>query len=394
MENPDDFSSYVSAPNSPAQCSPGNNLFFCSAPGSPRKRTISNTPYDACYSDHEYMTPPMTPYQDANSDLDDFEFETSRSFNLDVFDNVKSQQKASLDRKQQEQIRQQRQCKESLPMTMSFADELFCDGKVMPLAPPALKLPPRLHQKRSGSQSPMPSSPRSPSFVSNLPFSYRRLWNDDFDPFMVALEHVREEKRRGKEKTDDHNMVGLNDQQNKQTGLLTPIHSPSANSAGQLEPRKQVGQSQKRLALPKGLEFARQVRLIQNGYNERFSELNMARPVCRVEETPKNKIFQGSGDQRNISAPCTKETKGQKIKGLSLSASFGKVDDDKKKQRDQSSAILSRKPTFLRRLISKSGGSAHCSGEKRVSDQLAKTTFVHFRPRLLLCMGYKARYAK
>ncbi|KAM1255979.1 hypothetical protein ACFX2G_030748 [Malus domestica] len=356
MEIPDDFCSYVSAPATPGRyCgSANNNVFFFSVPTSPRKRTISST-YD------DYPTPPMTPYHDANSELGDFEFDTSNSFNLGSVDNVTSQQVKDLfDRKQ----REKRQ-------TMAFADDLFCEGKVMPLAPP-LKLPPRLGQKYTN-QSPTPSTPRSPSSGIKMRVLHRRLWNDDFDPFMVALQHVREEEKRGKAETEARDISDLNDQQNKETGLQTPIHSPSVNSPSLL-------QSPTRLALPRGLEFARQVRLVgmELDHSERRS-----RPKLETE-TPKNNIAQESG------GPCKKQTKGQKIRRLLLSALFGKPDDEDKKRKNQTSEIL-KKPTFLRRLSLKSGRSTSCKAEKRISNQLTKTTLVQFRPRLLLCMGYRAR---
>ncbi|XP_024965870.1 uncharacterized protein LOC112506075 [Cynara cardunculus var. scolymus] len=60
--------------------------------------------------------------------------------------------------------------------TMAFADELFCNGQFLPL-----KLPPRL-------QTSVPTSPRS--LTSRM---RRPLWNDGFDPFMIALEKVSEE---------------------------------------------------------------------------------------------------------------------------------------------------------------------------------------------------------
>lgn len=65
--------------------------------------------------------------------------------------------------------------------TVSFADELFCNGQVLPLKPP-----PRL-------QTSVPTSPRSFSSRVKNPFAHRSTWNDGFDPFMIALEKVSEE---------------------------------------------------------------------------------------------------------------------------------------------------------------------------------------------------------
>ncbi|KAL4578611.1 hypothetical protein LXL04_014737 [Taraxacum kok-saghyz] len=65
--------------------------------------------------------------------------------------------------------------------TMAFADELFCNGQVLPL-----KLPPRLQRS-------VPTSPRSLSSRIKNPFVQQCTWNDDFDPFMNALEKVSDE---------------------------------------------------------------------------------------------------------------------------------------------------------------------------------------------------------
>ncbi|KAJ0702578.1 hypothetical protein HanPI659440_Chr14g0541301 [Helianthus annuus] len=65
--------------------------------------------------------------------------------------------------------------------TISFADELFGNGQVLPLKPP-----PRL-------QSSVPTSPRSFNSRVRSPFGQRCTWNDDFDPFKIALEKVTEE---------------------------------------------------------------------------------------------------------------------------------------------------------------------------------------------------------
>ncbi|GJY69339.1 hypothetical protein Tco_0472321 [Tanacetum coccineum] len=65
--------------------------------------------------------------------------------------------------------------------TITFADELFSNGQVLPL-----KLPPRLHAS-------VPTSPRSFSSRVRSPFAQRCTWNDGFDPFLIALEKVSEE---------------------------------------------------------------------------------------------------------------------------------------------------------------------------------------------------------
>ncbi|KAF9594139.1 hypothetical protein IFM89_028393 [Coptis chinensis] len=77
---------------------------------------------------------------------------------------------------------------------MAFADELFCDGQVMPLKPP-----PRLQYVDNNIYSnrcSSGSSPTSPSSVLKGPFrrwSFNKNNTHSFDPFMAALENVSKE---------------------------------------------------------------------------------------------------------------------------------------------------------------------------------------------------------
>lgn len=84
---------------------------------------------------------------------------------------------------------------------MSFADELFHSGRLLPL-----KLPPRLQAINSGSCSRRSSCATSPTLLSGSawkavsPFARRGSKGKDVDPFAVALEKVRQEDtiRRGR----------------------------------------------------------------------------------------------------------------------------------------------------------------------------------------------------
>lgn len=190
------FSNESGSMSSASSCSKEMFCFY-SAPTSPSRLKLR---------EHTgFQTGPSTPRgyeaEDVNSNFNEFEFETSRRFNHSELGGTETNQKdvkvKPFDHKQEQQ-EQQRLCGDSLLPTMAFADELFCDGRVLPLIPP-LKLPPRLLQKGDGNnlstQSSTVTSPRSPGSVFRLPFSRHSLWNDGFDPFMVALEKVREEKR-------------------------------------------------------------------------------------------------------------------------------------------------------------------------------------------------------
>nr|XP_011459752.1 PREDICTED: uncharacterized protein LOC105350078 [Fragaria vesca subsp. vesca] len=335
MEIPDDHFPYVniSAPTSPAgMCSPHNNLCFYSVPSSPTGETSSDTTSPFGYQTDLNECPTPMSYHDANSYLDDdFEFDSCRSFSLNASDQS-SQNSFGLDRKP-------RQRGDSLP-TMAFADELFCDGKVMPLAPP-LKLPPRLQRKRNeklasqeGTGASVPGSPSN--FVLKLPFGYKRLWNDDFDPFMVALKNVKEEKKE-KASAASASYVANNQSTNEPAGddedSTTSAQEPISKEMGaQIVPKRQ-------LAEPKGVEFARQVRLIQMGQMSKLDKLG------------------------------------------------------KQSERDEKAESTRKKPTFLRKLNFKSGRAATCEEEKRVShprphSQLSKMVLMHYKPRGIPCLGY------
>ncbi|KAK9154391.1 hypothetical protein Sjap_001871 [Stephania japonica] len=114
------------------------------------------------------------------SDLDYFEFDISQHF------------QSLRDEEQQEEKPQEGRAS----LSMSFADDqLFCDGQVLPL-----KLPPRLqysqctkHRNRKSNAAVLT---KSKSLLSKRPFhiwSFRKNEPKDFDPFKVALEHVRKE---------------------------------------------------------------------------------------------------------------------------------------------------------------------------------------------------------
>ncbi|XP_059430239.1 uncharacterized protein LOC132163877 [Corylus avellana] len=361
MESPNDFS-YASEPTSPSRCSLESKMYFYSVPTSPTCRGVS--------ASFGFETEPPSPrtYEDATSSFgDDFEFETSRRFSVESGQNFEN----PFDHQQQ-----QVQRGNSLPTAMAFADELFCDGKVLPLAPP-LKLPPRLRNvnNKSSNQSSAASSPRSPSSVINkLSFSRRSLWNDDFDPFMAALENVREEKR-GKTRGDNR----------RQARSLSPFRATrpqqSDDSVGSSSPKlrepnslAQVGQSPKKLEEPKGLSFARQLRLVKIDH-----------------EMPTKPSLEAGENARESAEHCISKSKSkrQKIrKFLFKSASMREL-TDKNKVRDQNTA--SWKARFLRRFSFKPAGSAQFNGDMRVA-KVTKMTLIQYRPKLLMCMGFGARY--
>lgn len=159
---------YVSAPTSPSRVS------FYSAPGSPTKG-VTASPY-AWESKHGLIKGTTT-----DTDSDDFDFTTSQKFRKPMYQQHRH--------RRHPQQQQQHQKVEQLS-DMSYADELFSNGEVVPLKPP-----PRLQYTINRSSS--VSSSRSPSSILFRPFPGQRFkTKEDFDPFMVALENVKKDETR------------------------------------------------------------------------------------------------------------------------------------------------------------------------------------------------------
>ncbi|KAL9315710.1 hypothetical protein ACSQ67_016711 [Phaseolus vulgaris] len=263
-------------------CSFSPEMYFYSAPTSLRLKL--RTPFD---SQTCPTTPRETAYEDANSTMDEFEFETSRRFNSSVSD-----LDSETDPKDYENP-----FGDSLH-SKAFADELFCDGKVLPLMPP-LKLPPRLHKIGVSSihRSKL-ASPRSPGSMFRLRFSRHTLWNDDFDPFMVALEKVRGEKRRKpnarhvfRRSRSLSSFRSFRHKFNKYVGVtkscqLEPHCSDTAQLVCELEksPWKEVLGRINGLSESKGVVFARQMRLARKDTtSEKASILKLATETKKDE---------------------------------------------------------------------------------------------------------------
>ncbi|PSR90123.1 Estrogen receptor beta-1 like [Actinidia chinensis var. chinensis] len=217
---------YVSAPTSPSSSSSLNSMQFYSAPTSPTRKTANGS------LDYEN--------EDLNSNFIEFEFETGKKFRLEgiTFERRQSFGYPFGDQKQQEE--------EGLTRpTMAFADELFSNGQVMPLKPPLwLRSPSGVYQSSTA------SSPRSPGSGLRIPFPHRSKWNDEFDPFAVALENVKDEKRGKSHHTRARSLSpfrtttpqwsgdsgGWNQHKHKQGGPLVPMqHQMGPNQNGLTE---------------------------------------------------------------------------------------------------------------------------------------------------------------
>ncbi|KAA8544639.1 hypothetical protein F0562_022651 [Nyssa sinensis] len=347
-----------SAPNSPSDCS----MHFYSAPTSPIKAT------------------PNTNENVMNSNFDNFEFETSRNFCLDGFEFETSQRfeypNPLLDNDQQQQQQQQQQHgvrDYSLPLpTMAFADELFRDGQVVPL-----KLPPRLQFANQNSTA---SSPRSPSSVLKIPFSWRSMWNDDFDPFMAALDKVKEEEKKGK----SHHI-------HRRARSLSPFRSNDSSSGALLEVEPMMPH-QRHQMVPmesKGSAYARWVRHHNNQLGTKKAsqvspspkiqpKLKGSPPTCGKRVRNVKRGHEGPTKTEEI----PEEDGRQKRKGFLLKyASFGR-EKNESKLRDQIAALW--KPTYFKNF---SFNFKRNANKKKVNEE-PKMTLAQYRPRLRLCLGY------
>ncbi|QCE01570.1 hypothetical protein DEO72_LG7g2868 [Vigna unguiculata] len=236
-------------------CSFISEMYFYSEPNSPTSRLKLRSPFDS--QTDPTTTPTETAYEDSDftGDESEFEFETSRRFNVSVSE-------LDSERKQKDE----NPFGDSL-QTMAFADELFCDGKVLPLMPP-LKLPPRLHKVEVGSiyrSKLMSSRSSSRSSVFRLGLSRH---NNDSDPFMVALENVRGEKRRKHVFRRSRSLSSFRGFRHKFKKSVRVAKSSQSQCSDRAElvceevQKKEASERMSVLSESKGLVFARKMRLV------------------------------------------------------------------------------------------------------------------------------------
>lgn len=381
----DQDSFYMSAPTSP------DGLSFYSVPTSPIRK-----PSKSFYDAESEPTTPLS-HEDASSGFIDFEFDTSR-FNLAVYDN-KFETSPTFEipcvQVQQKQ-KQQEKCTGSSLTAMAFADELFCDGKVMPLKPP-----PCLQYCNSVGCSSTLSSPRSPSGRLKFSFQRRSLWNDDFDPFMAALEIVKEEQKektqrrarsmspllaRSPEEHGNGSISLKNHQGIKQSRSDLDWHTELSASGpcSMWEPNQKgnMGRHEQRIPIrlsePKGILYARRARIAKMGHEK------PEKPSLRKEPE--------SGE----TGECLKEAEGrnrrrskrQKIKKFLLRSTGRTCNEEQKK--DESDRFSER--SYSRNLSFKSMKLAQYNEEKRVSE-VTKISTIQDRPKIFPCMGFRTTYA-
>lgn len=377
-------SSYVSAPTSPSGCSLDNMQFY-SAPSSPMRR-IGNNSFGYGSENTNY---------DVDSDSDGFEFDFSQSVVTGSEYEI-SQRFDYCSEKKQDSVEKQLERCDSLSK-VAFADELFSNGQVLPL-----KLPPGRVQSSNG-QSSIAMSPRSSSPVLRIPFARRNTWNDNFDPFKVALEKVKDEKRRksvhrrsqslspfrtitvvaSNTSIDTTTAAATSLQPTPQQMRLSPknVHfvGPKGSVYTRWAHRESMGH--KRVTSPKGLtikpkkvlSFGRRVKC------EKVGQEGPTNPIMTTLAGSKMKKKE-NGEQSDEGTSKVKKMKGILVKY----ASFGK-EKNEGKLTNQIAALW--KPSYFNRLSFKFKGNGQGSGKKKVCGE-PKTAVVQYKqPKLALCLG-------
>lgn len=259
------------------------------------------------------------------SNFDSFEFETSRKFGRG--DGVEGDRGGG-----------RRERGGSLP-SMAFADELFDNGRVMPLKPP-----PRFRvdggDMKSCSERMTDWSPKSPgTTMFRVPFARRNVWNDDYDPFMAALQKVKEEHRGRKSNSmyggDDHG----DDHHHRRTRSLSPFRR--INGEDEWGFNKVIGPAETK-AEPKlkGSMYARWVL---------YQTKNMGPSPKRTKTKKKGPNKPTSTTGKNGTNAGSEDTKIQKIKGIIVRyTSFGKDNgsSEGKEVKNPISSILSKSNYF------------------------------------------------
>ncbi|OWM69126.1 hypothetical protein CDL15_Pgr025313 [Punica granatum] len=299
---------FLSAPNSPQWLHMDSPVTFYSVPPSPSHR----------------LNPRSASGSSPNSDRDhEFEFNTVLDDGFITESNFGSPVHWPISYNQGH-----RGC-ESLS-AMAFADELFCDGKVMPLKPPPGSL-------RSADGSPSPCFGASPPRSPRSPFFRRSLWNDDFDPFMAALENVKEEEGGNK--------------QHRRARSLSPFRT-GGDSMGRSEPGS---------------------------------------PELPVDQAPSPYSVWEPNKKREGPVGPKPQAHGKLAgpRGLRIMRFLMK---SKSMSTEEEANGLKKKTNLLRRLsFNRNNNNNKLSTTATSSRAVAKVTALQYKPRLFLCVGYGMR---
>lgn len=354
--------------------------------------TEPSSPSDPCLDTMQYYSAPSSPIRRIGStmfgyesDMQDTNEEDSKLFEFAKFQGFCNDSEFEYEEVKNEPIKRV----DSLP-AMAFADELFFNGQVKPL-----KLPPRL-QNRSATTCPSPTM--SPTSVINISFTRKNIWNDDFDPFMVALDKVREENRGRKSvhrRSQSHSpyrptrcewpvdMSHLNEDKHQQPEKFGPLEHGSTKSKGSAYARLArqgsmedktltllVDSSPKAFSRLKGLSFRKKVRPDKTGHEESI------KPTVKECENNEESEGNSSGDRKKMEI----------VKGILKRYASLRKEKSEKKVLDQESTM--RKPGHFRNLSSKFRRNKHSSEKQKVFKE-SKMVIVPFKPtKLTLCLGY------
>ncbi|XP_073148165.1 uncharacterized protein [Henckelia pumila] len=342
---------YVTAPNTPNPITKSSS----SAPVSPRRKT-----------------------GDSGWNVDDFEFETGKMFSGQLqFEEIRPS--SGSPNGDQEDIGLGDQPKsrgrgDSLP-AMAFADELFSNGLVMPL-----KLPPRLQYDSdfnsfSQRSTSLASSPKSPRMECRFPFGRKNAWNDGFDPFIVALQKVREEKSQHR-RSRSHSPFRIvskcpSDLCIRNKDIYDKEDIPTHRYSGPLE--------------FKGSAYARWVR---DQTREALNQQEPASPRGFIFGQPATPVELEHTKENVVGGNVASgETKVQKLKGFLLRyASFGK---EKSANLVVKKGTEAKKPSYFSKLSFKFKQNGNGSGKKRMPSDKSMAV-VEYKPStsFALCLGY------
>ncbi|XP_071911369.1 uncharacterized protein [Coffea arabica] len=370
-------SPYLSAPTSPK--TPNRGMQFYTAPSSPAEEALGDDLF-----------------------FDDFEFSTSQKFDdfIDLEISQNSEHIPVNDQPQQQQGKPRRERGGSLP-TMAFADELFYNGLVMPLKPP-----PRLQTSqengncfRQGSVPSSPKSPQSSSFIK-VPFVHKAVWNDDFDPFKVALQKVSEESRgRASNARGNHRRTRSHSPFRTNNSWRWNDQHDEAKEDKILNDQEVFGQKFGLPKEPKGSPYARfvinqnkQVEEIEKG-RKKPQKLQSGR---RIRPVKMDHVENGVAEWKNN---VTVERGIKRIRSIFLKyALFGRENSEEKASNNQSSTLW--KSNYFKKLSFKVKGNNNPNGnvkKRGIEEEDPKMQVIESKrnkPSLALCLGYGFEHHK
>lgn len=172
--------------------------FYCSEPTSPTKSYTSDSPF-LCELEKEQFIIKTTPPPPRPIDDENFEFKTSNT----IFSNFEKSLNSHKNHKKLDQDH------------ISFADQLFHNGQILPLKPP-----------------PCFQYPSDEVYITkSSSFTCWSFNKNDFDPFVTALEHVKKDERPKKnyKNSPRRRSRSLSPMRTTTTTTTSPLHCGNLN---------------------------------------------------------------------------------------------------------------------------------------------------------------------